>query len=286
MVFRGEDEKHMKLAMCLLLIWCLFLNVGLATEEVEKISLSPTQEVQRADLYVWRGVASPKAVLVLCPGYNGNGEGLVRQLAWQDFARKHQLALMGLSFASEGNTYENRKGYYYASQGSGELLLAGIRRAFGQDLSILFYGFSGGAHFTSRFEEWKPERVIAWCAYSAAWWDDPVKAQCSPPGIIACGEEDSRYGASLIYFKQGRAAGKPWLWISVPKTGHSPQPAVEKFVRDYFHAVCEQKKVLGLWVDIDKKTEANIDDIKRVPSITAWLPDRNLFSEWKGIHEP
>ena len=50
--------------------------------------------------------------------------------------------------------------------------------------------------------DWKPERVLAWCAYSASWWDEPqVAARNFPPGIVACGEEDaSNYGTSTTLF--------------------------------------------------------------------------------------
>lgn len=276
----------MKIGAVFLILWGLSALMLRSPDNIEKLSLTPTATMQRADLYIWKEVRSPKAVLVLCPGHNGNGEGLIRQKVWQEFAQKHQLGLVGLSFASSGKPRENNKGYYYASQGSGELLLSGLRRVYGCDLPILLYGFSGGAHFTSRFEEWKPDRVLSWCAYSAGWWDEPKAASNSPPGMVVCGDEDGRLGASLIYFKQGRAVDKPWLWVSVPKTGHSPLPSVESFIRDYFHEILEGKNMLGLWVDIDRKTEVQPDDVKSLLSVTAWLPNENLFSEWKAVHEP
>lgn len=117
-----------------------------------------------AELYSWKPVPQPRAVLVLAPGYNGNAEYLIRQPAWQDFAKPNQLGLVGLSFASDEELFRSGRGYYYASQGSGDLLLEGLRKVFGKDLPVLLYGFSGGAHFTSRFTEWKPERVLR--AYS------------------------------------------------------------------------------------------------------------------------
>lgn len=276
----------MNRAADILMAWILSVAMLNAADTIEKLSLPISPEIQRADLYVWEGVQNPKAVLVLCPGHNGNGEGLIKQKVWQEFAKAQRLGLVGLSFASSGEPSESRKGYYYASQGSGDLFLSGIRKIYGRDLPLLLYGFSGGAHFTSRFEEWKPERVLAWCAYSAGWWDEPHAASSNPPGMVICGDEDGRLGASLIYFKQGRAAGKPWLWISVPKTGHFPLLAVENFIRDYFNVILEGKNASGLWIDIDKKTEASSGDVKSAPSVTAWLPDRKLLSTWKEVHEP
>jgi pimeloyl-ACP methyl ester carboxylesterase len=187
---------------------------SLSAKGVEVIHLAPSSNMDRADLYyeiLQQNTSLPKAVLILSPGCNGNGESLVRSPSWKEFARRNHLALVGLSFASPEKAIHDGTGYYYASKGSGDKFLEGIRKIYGKDLPLLLYGFSGGAHFTSRFEEWAPSRVIAWCADSAGWWDVPQPSGVSPPGIVACGENDPRYGASLSYFKQGRAAGKPWL---------------------------------------------------------------------------
>lgn len=279
--------KHLR-QMFLALVLCGPASLH-AENEIEKVSLPLGVEMQRADIYVWNGVKNPKAVLVLSPGCNGNGEGMIQQKDWQEFAKKHRLGLMGLSFASDESLLNNGRGYYFVSQGSGKILLQGIKETFKKDLPIILFGFSGGAHFTSRFAEWKPERVLSWCAYSAAYWDEPKKTEVNPPGLVICGDQDGRYGASLIYFKQGRALGKPWLWISVPGTGHSINGNVEKFVRDYFTVIIETEGKLnasqeGVWVDIDRETEV---DVNQEPlSVTAWLPGGNLFEEWSNVHQP
>ena len=256
-----------------------------------RLFLDPGPGMTRADLYHTVTVQNPKAVLVLCPGCNGIGEGLVADPIWQAFAKKQKLGLVGLSFASNINDIHNGKGYYYASNESGKILLDGINKLFGHDLPILLYGFSGGAHFTSRFVEWKPERVIAWCAYSAGWWDEPKISNIIPPGIIACGESDERLGASLIYFKQGRAVGKPWLWIGIPDNGHSPERRVESFIRDYFEVILQNNDRLdpaktGLWIDIDERNAAEAYLVQKYPSITGWLPDAKLLNIWQSLNEP
>jgi pimeloyl-ACP methyl ester carboxylesterase len=189
----------------------VILAEPLPAKELEVIHQAPSANMDRADLYFVLPIDHPKAVLVLSPGVNVSGESLIRSPAWQQFAQQNHLGLVGLSFSSPEKMILDGTGYYYASKGSGEKLLEGIRKIYGKDLPLLLYGFSGGAHFTSRFEEWAPSRVIAWCADSAGWWDEPKLSAITPPGIVACGENDPRYGASLSYFKQGRAAGKPWL---------------------------------------------------------------------------
>jgi hypothetical protein len=271
--------------------------------------------MSRADLYYVAPVEDLRAVLILSPGCNGNGESLARSPVWQEFAKRNHLGLVGLSFASaspdalalraasqattrslplvvasSSDPLHDGTGYYYASKGSGDKLLEGIRRIYRKDLPLLLYGFSGGAHFTSRFEEWAPSRVIAWCADSAGWWDEPKPSGISPPGIVACGDQDPRYGATLSYFKQGRAAGKPWLWVSLPKIGHQPSPALEDFARKYFEAVLKRGGSSdlsgGTWVDVDTKKVISESEPEALPSESGWIPSQALVDDWRKIHEP
>ena len=271
--------------------------------------------MDRAELYYVVPVSNPQAVLILSPGCNGNAENYICSPAWQEFARRNNLGLVGLSFASaspdalalraasqattrfpplvgasSSDPLHDGTGYYYASKGSGDKLVEGIRKIYGKDLPLLLYGFSGGAHFTSRFEEWAPSRVIAWCADSAGWWDLPQHHTANPPGIVACGENDPRYGASLSYFKQGRAAGKPWLWLSLPKIGHQASPALEDFARKYFEAVLKRGGSSdlsgGVWVDVDTKKVLSESEAMALPSESGWLPDPSLIDNWRKIHEP
>lgn len=260
--------------------------VSACAETPAMLSLKPAAGMTRAYIYYVKTVQNPKAVLALCPGCNGNGAGLVANPVWQAFAKENDLGLIGLSFASELSDIRNGKGYYYARYGSGDVLLSGVNELFGNELPVLLYGFSGGAHFTARFAEWKPERVMAWCAYSAGWWDKPEIADITPPGIVACGENDQRLGASLFYFKQGRAVGKPWLWIGIPGNGHSPDKRVESFIRDYFAVILKKSRdpgnaTSGLWVDIDKQEPSQI----RVPPVTGWLPDAGLLDTWRLLNQ-
>lgn len=275
--------------------WCslclLLAAVSAHAAASTQLSLRPAPGMTRADLFHVDTVRNPTAVLVLAPGCNGNGAGLVADPVWQSFARQNHLGLVGIAFASEPQDLHNGKGYYYAGNGSGTLLLQGLNTIFGRELPVLLYGFSGGAHFVSRFVEWKPERIVAWCAYSAGWWDEPKPAGIVPPGIVACGESDERLGASLIYFKQGRAAGKPWLWIGLPHGGHSPDTRIEAFTRDYFAVILESRKnaglaKLGIWIDIDQRVAADNNMAERYPTVTAWLPDAALLANWRSLNEP
>ncbi|MDR0533580.1 MAG: hypothetical protein LBH01_06465 [Verrucomicrobiales bacterium] len=274
----------------ILLVICVSLGLSAyCADEVEKISLQPPKDLVRADLYVWKKIRQPKAVLVLCPGKNGSAEELIKQEAWQKFAKQQQLGLAGLSFASDADLLnrDSHRGYYYAEEGSGQALLNCIKKAYGKDLPIIPYGFSGGAYFTGHLVEWRPERILTWCAYSASWWNIPQPSKDMPPGIVACGDEDPALGASLIFFKQGRALGKPWLWIDVAKTGHATNSKLDAFVRNYIAAVLKLGDEIdpakeGIWIDVDRLIAINpaIEN----PVLTGWLPQADLLEDWKGVN--
>ena len=200
------------------------------------LSLKPISHMTRADLFYLKADWEPIAVIILSPGYNGNGKEFLRDQRWYEFAKRYHLGIIGLSFASQEVDLHNGKGYYYVRNGSGELLFEGIRRIYGQDLPLLLYGFSGGAHFTARLAEWQPSRIIAWCAYSAGWWDEPLPMKNPPPGIIACGDNDSRWLPSFEYYQKGRKLGRPWLWVSIENGQHEMNPELESFVRSSFGA--------------------------------------------------
>lgn len=275
----------MKVPGSILLAVLVSAGAPRAAETIKEVRLTPPAELTRADLYTLSVVPEPRGILVLCPGMNGNGKALLND-AWIAFAQAHRLGLAALSFASADEDLENGRGYYFPARGAGDALLAGLRQTFGADLSILLYGMSGGAHFTAGFVAWKPQRVISWCAYTAGWWDRPRSSADGPPGIVACGDEDPRYGASLGYFLQGRALGKHWTWISLRKTGHEWSPALDDFVRVYFAAILDSKPVSPRWQDIDLKNPLSRDEAKSRPTLACWLPDEKTTRAWMRVHQP
>ena len=266
----------------------------LRAEEIRKYSFPCPKDLGRADIYQADTAMNPKAILVLCPGCNGNGEALVRQPDWRTFASENNMGLLGISFASPESLLVDGRGYYYASQGSGQVLMESVERIFGHRLPLLLYGFSGGAHFVSRFVEWKPASVLGWCAYSAAWWDNPARLNSSPPGLVACGEDDGgRYGATFAYFLRGRALGKPWAWVSLPRTGHAVSKRLEELVRDYFEGLLSAKASTSspntessCWCDNDSKLRVTNEYVKQRPTLTSWFPNEEIAAKWRFVHEP
>ncbi|MDQ8196213.1 hypothetical protein QEH59_17395 [Coraliomargarita sp. SDUM461004] len=243
------------------------------------------------DVYDWHARdarGDEVAVLVLCPGMNSDGAHFLSEEPWVTFAEDHGLGIIAVNFSSDPERMYGveQAGYYWPEQGSGTALLDAIDSTYGRDLPILIYGFSGGAHFTSRFVEWVPERVLTWAAYSAQFWDDPLASETSPPGIVACGELDSaRWFPSFSYFYKGRELGKPWTWVSIAETGHHRKGAFETFVRAYFSQIMNSNFVTSEpFVDVDTEQVQTADDSSFQPGLLSWLPNSDLLPQWQKLH--
>jgi len=263
------------------------LSSSLASPDpMETLTLEPALNMTRAELCYFKPSGKPRAVLVLAASWNSRGNVLIGRTEWRDFATKNNLGLVGLSFASERPALLDGTGYYYASKGSGQLLLEGIERIFGEPLPLLVYGFSGGAHFTTRFVEWAPERVLGWCAGGAGWYDKPTKNPASPPGLLSSGDEDLAYGPAIGYFMQGRKEGKPWLWLPLAKTDHIITPQLDTFAREYFSVILNASPKAGAYVDIHLRTLINEGDPMLSPKRTGFLPDQSLFEGWVAAQQP
>jgi len=275
-----------KIVRFLFSLWC----VASAAEEQWTISSGGTDVPFKA----WQecGYEVGAGVLVLVPGYNGNGE-LMMDGRWRDFAEKNDLLLLAATFKAEGSENNHGKGYYYPEQGSGKILEEGIaeagRRYGVQTEKVLFFGFSAGAHVSHRFALWKPERVAAYVAYSAAWWSEPTVRMREVPALIMCGEEDPRYEASLGFFRKGRILGAPWIWRSYKDTGHVLTPAVRTMAEAFlaYHAAKlkglaanDWKEPVPLYGDIQGYgVSAEKDKVAEEFRVT--LPSEEIADVWR-----
>ncbi len=219
-----------------------------------------------------------KAVLVLAPGMNTNGEFFTKETPWLDFAKKNNLGIIALNYQSNPeDLYETKTGYYWPQYGSGQALLDEVKRVYGKDLPLVLYGFSGGAHFVSRFIDWCPDRILAWCAYSAQFWDYPKSGAklTNARGIVACGEKDGlRWQPTFGYYYSGRKDKRPWIWVSISNTGHNRSAKFEKFVREFFD------EELAIWRG-DKKPQKDI-----YCDISSFDLDVSIFNDQSEMYCP
>ena len=256
-----------------------------AAEREWEVSLEPTQGILSSRFLVWTSSESiPSAVLVLCPGQNGDGAEFLAGREWKEFAVRHNLAIMVPHFVSNDGDLLAGKGYFRAELGSGHLLRLALKKCGWDNVPLLFYGFSGGAHFAMSFAAWQPERVLAFCAYSFAWWSPPP-ASLTCPALIVCGQADGvRYGSAFSYFQAGKREGKPWAWVSLEGQGHTPSVGLQSFVRDYF--ACVLKSSIREEVVVDNTTGNLLKDSPCDAITTSILPCGELHDPWRRIHHP
>jgi len=62
------------------------------------------------------GARAGMGLLVLVPGYNGDGGEMLDQ-RWKAFAEKNGLLLLAPTFKAEGHENNEGRGYYYPKQG-------------------------------------------------------------------------------------------------------------------------------------------------------------------------
>lgn len=229
-----------------------------------------------------------KQVLFLVPGVNGDGTTFLNETVWTQFADRHNLLLIGPSFLSNQEEIQSRKGYYHPELWSGQATLDAVTQIelqAGIKIEKLYiFGFSGGAHFTHRFANWQPDKVAAFVAYSAGWWDAPVPGLRQVPALIMCGEKDDRYEATLAYFYAGLAMEAPWLWRSYKDVGHELTPQVIQMAQAFLaHWVSEEKteNLVGDYQSYQVYTTWS-QEAGRVPKDTrVFLPSGTVAKVWK-----
>ena len=241
-----------------------------APQAITTVRLAPIPGMIRAELKHDAIPPQCEGVLLLCPGYNGDGEYLIRKKGWRDLAKKHRLLLVALSFASkeEDLSAATRRGYYYVEKGSGKLLLDGLKKIAGKELPVSLFGYSGGAHFTHRFVYAHPEKVRVWGVYGFGWFDDaPANSKTKPPGIFVCGVQDQRLAATRDAFFSALRAQWRVAWHGVPNSGHIIERNAAVQIRNFFDDVLSMSPdAPGTWREITN--ENGLDGF----SVRTWSP--------------
>ena len=231
-------RKALFLCGCL----CLLLSAWMAWAHTDGYhALDAPQGLTEAGIYLYLPARSSlRGILVLANGYNNTDGALCSAPNWRTFAKKHRLALVEIAFASTlDELSQGGHGYYYPQHGSGKLLLDALDEHVSADLPIYLFGFSGGGHFVSRFQAWAPQRVAAWAAYAVGWWDEPQNAADCPPGIILCGDGDSRFDACRNAAQARQQQGQNILWQPIPDTDHKLTPEVIQAAQKFLEAQLE-----------------------------------------------
>jgi dienelactone hydrolase len=170
-------------------------------------------------------------VAVLVPGSNSDGRAQVEDPFWQDFARRHRLALVGCWFQDHPHENMNIEAYARARDGSGQALLDAVDRLAtaaahpeAATAPLLLWGQSAGGEFNYEFACWDPARVAAFVVNKGGYYFTHLApaATRAVPGIFFVGGKDEAFRIQSIQgiFAVNRQAGAAWKLIVEPDEGH------------------------------------------------------------------
>ncbi len=194
---------------------------------------APGRNYAKAEFRLWypEGAGPFRAVVVLVPGSNGDGRPMVDDAAWQAFAVKNKLALVGCHFTDKPHDQSFLEDYANVSQGSGQALLDTLN-SFASHAShpeigaapLLLWGMSAGGQFDYEFVAWKPERVIAFVVNKGGIYYTALTSRASRdvPGMLFIGGKDldSRIQTITGLFAVNRRAGALWALAEEPGVAH------------------------------------------------------------------
>lgn len=262
------------------------------SDTIQSIRVTTPSALNKEAVFWYRqpsGTAAPAGVLLLVPGFNGDGHGMLDSSSpWAKFADDQHLVLVGPTFKTTPEEMHSRRGYYYPELWSGEATLKAleqIRAKTGvRNDKVLLFGFSAGAHFVHRFALWRPEKVTAFVAYSAGWWDAPKSTLRNTPGLIMCGEADERFEPTYAFFDQGRRLGLPLVWRGYSGVGHEMKPQIVKMAQAFLAFYAQGGKPQNFVGDIQSYRYHPVlsADAQRVPPESrVILPSQEIAEAWK-----
>ncbi|MDR0536254.1 MAG: hypothetical protein LBG65_07935 [Puniceicoccales bacterium] len=269
--------------------------------------LPVAEGMTKAELKYWEVPKNCAGVLVLCPGWNGDGGHWIKNAGWREFARKHNFALVGLSFVSPDGHEAEPMAYHHAEKGSGKLLFEGLEKIMGGGSGVgktgaeggaeksaagrdgrmapppvILFGFSRGGQFAMSVAEHFPDKVRAWGATGAAGVPPEKKilegvadAKMAPPGVVICGLDDSNAGAATENFLARLRLRRRVCWLGVPGVEHAVNARAEVWTRAFFDAVLANPvDAKGIWVE--GEFGRGLDGFL----LRVWFPDENTKKTW------
>ncbi len=197
-----------------------------------------------------------KGLLVLTPGWNGDGRNLMDDAGWRQFAKQAGFGIIGVCLRSEE---KKASVYHIVDQGSGEAfrralveLAKASRHTEVADAPLIAWGHSAGGQFSYGLACFMPERVIAFAAVKGGIYQtrfSPLALKV--PGIFVIGEKDEPWRQASItqVFESGRQAGAAWCVAWEANSGHEigrSREVIEPFFRDALALRMSSGKLRGV----------------------------------------
>jgi pimeloyl-ACP methyl ester carboxylesterase len=170
-----------------------------------------------------------RALIVLAPGWNGDGRGLAADRAWQQLARELGCGLVGVHLKTDA-VKEGTRVYHQADRGSGAAWLAALAKLAQSSgrpeiakLPWLAWGHSAGGQWAYGLACVYPDRVASFVAVKGGVYQTRFNPLArAVPGLFVIGENDeTRRAASITdLFERERRQGAAWAVAWEANSGH------------------------------------------------------------------
>lgn len=267
-------------------------------------TVPPGANFDKANFRIWvpSGAGKLRAVVLLVPGSNGDARNETADAAWEAFATKHQLALVGLQLTDKQQSpFEE---YADVSRGSGQAILDAITALAAKarhpeiaDAPLFLWGMSAGGEVNYELAAWKPERVAAFVVNKGGIYYTALasKAARAVPGLLFIGGKDLESRIDIItgIFALNRRGGALWALAEEPNAAHivgKSKDVAMMFYEDVMPARLGDNNTLkpmteetGFIADIHAKTYTAAPAKFNANVTSAWLPSERVAKAWVAM---
>lgn len=235
-----------------------------------------------------------KGIVSVALGINGDSRSEVENVVWQEFARKHQFAVVGVFLRIPENAMTH---YIRAEKGSGAAFVSALQALAEKSghpeietVPLLMWGHSAGGLFNFGFACYAPERVMAFAAIKGGIYESPVSDKAREvPGLFIVGEKDKPYriiAANETVFNN-RKRGARWCLAVEANVGHGISKANE-IILPFFEAVMESgmetsRRPEGFAVDLGKMEILPAGKPPKSVKYSIWFPAESFGKPWKSF---
>ncbi len=248
-----------------------------------------------------------RGVLVLVPGFNGDGRGQATDRGWQELAGELNLAALGVHFKG-GSPY-----YHRAKDGSGDVLLDVLKHFAKEtqhpeleDAPLAMWGHSAGGQFNFNFACYQPKRVLTFVVNKGAYYDGKMKGAAEDiPAVFFLGDQDTEVRVDNIteLFADNRSKGALVALVVEKGVGHGLGNS-RRFAEIFFRQVIPERlpapsafaprgKVKLRKMDQSVAWLGNNETYEISPASSyrgkkkaaSWLPNQALAEAWQKLNQ-